>query len=157
MRTLKLMLPNFLLLLSLTFFATCLQAQNSGKDKYCGLATSFLDSLEKNTHINFRGLSISSPLIFLDPDNLFKNCQPQRWRGYDVAIVNNGTLIDSVKSKDPYFVLKGRCQYFLISKYHVKKEHNLYFHQPCSNEISTAKIRKKRGKLYISKIEDGVL
>ena len=157
MRKLNVTPPYFFFLLSLIFITTKLQAQNSRKDKYCGLVLSFLDSLEKKSHFEFERLSGASALILLDPDNLLNNCQPKRWHGFDVTIVNKGTLIDSVKTKDPHFVLRGRCQYFLISKYHVKKEHNLYVHLPCTNEISTAKIGKKSRKLYISKIEHGVL
>lgn len=154
MLTVNYLFRHFLLLLVTIIFSTDSFSQNSKKDISCSLVKVFLDSLDNTPH--FHQLPDDSSLIFLDPDNLIKKCIPERWHGYNITILKTGSIIDSMKHFEPYFVLKGRCQYILLSETHDKKDYYLHLHQPCSNEFSAAKIRRRKGHYYIASIEHGV-
>ena len=137
-------------------------SQSSKEDISCSLINPFLDSI--NINLDFHQLPKSTSLIFLDPCDLIKKCIPDHWHGYYIVVVKKGSIIDSLRHFEPYFVLNGRCQYLIISKNHgyalgekhYKKDFNLNLHQPCSNEFSEAKVRRRKGNYYITSIEGGV-
>jgi hypothetical protein len=152
----------FIFQLAAIALSTTLFGQNSNKDIKCNVVSEFLDSLDNTS--NFHYLPKDTTLIFLDPNDLIKESLPDRWHTYRISIVKQGSIIDSLRRFDPHFVLKGRCQYFilalnhnhLLSQKHDKRGFNLNLYQPCSNEFSEAEIKSQKGKYYIATIRFGV-
>ena len=131
-----------------------LYCQSSKNDISCTLIRNFLDTI-KPSHFS-RYLPKDTSLILLDPDNLMKKCSLQHWYGYRLSIVYKGALIDSIKIYNRHYVLKGRCQYLVLSKGLEEDSYYLNLHQPCSNVFSVATIKRRNYKCYIAKIEYGV-
>jgi hypothetical protein len=144
-------------LIAIVVCSSNLFGQNSSQKDKCRLIESFFDSLSKRSDFVLKDFHSDSLLIILDPYNLLEGCPTRQWLGHPLSIANKGPLVDSVQVQDPHFVIKRRCNYFILSKNKSKSLHTLYMLQPCSNEIGTAEVRKRKGHLYILKIQYGVL
>jgi hypothetical protein len=135
--------------------STHVYCQSSKNEIDCGLVNAFLDSLEHDRW--FHKLPTDSSLIFLDPDDLIKDCALKNWRGSRITVVKVGPIIDSIRHRNPHYVLNGQCEYFVFAQSHDKKEFYISLLQPCSNEDSAAEIKRRKGHYYIARIRDGVL
>lgn len=153
-KPLKYLLLLFMLLLATMMLPTQLYCQSSKKDINCNLVKAFLDSMDNDNR--FHALPKDTALIFLDPNDLMKDCISHDWNGYHITIVKQGPIIDSVRYCNPHFVSNGRCQYLLLFPSLDGKDLLLFLHHLCSNEVSSAKIKRRKGQYYIAAINYGV-
>jgi len=127
-----------------------------GFNNKCEALNSFINS--KNV-LNWFGKSTNSPdstLYFLDPDNKFSNCSINLWQGCHAIVINSGPLIDSLKKYDFNFLIKKRFNYYQLREYNDGKDIMLLFHRGIDNVSSSVKLKIRKGKYYLTKVESGV-
>jgi hypothetical protein len=81
----------------------------------------------------------------------------KEWRGYKIEVLKKGFLVDSLKSYDAHYLLKNRCNYYvLMYRKDGRKSTIVALRHGCTNIVSSARISQKKKQLYINKIESSV-
>jgi hypothetical protein len=108
---------------------------------------------------NFKHLSNQqdSLIVLVDLKNIINGYPINTWRGYKVTVLKNGSLVDSLKLFDAHYLLKNRCDYYvLMSRMENKNVTAITLRHPCTNVVSNIKITEKNHLFYLGKIENAV-
>ncbi|HET7118653.1 MAG TPA: hypothetical protein VFI29_19310 [Hanamia sp.] len=131
-------------------------AQKTEAKNMCNALEIFLNSKEVCYH--FRKCNLDdSLLIILDLNNISEGCTIDHWRGLRAVILRKGPLVDSLQKFDAYFLLKNRCNYFvLMSEKEKKSVNSVYIRQGCSSLASGVKITMINRTFYLGKIKNDI-
>lgn len=150
---------NRLILTTLLVFLMCttLVAQKVETNSMGKVLAEFIDS--KKVIDNFKHWSHQqdSLIVFVDLNNVANGYPINKWRGFKVAVLKNGSLVDSLKLFDAHYLLKKRCNYYvLMSRKESKNITVITLRHACTNVVSNVKITEKNRLFYLGKIENGV-
>jgi len=117
----------------------------------------FMNSNEVLNHFRQVNSEQYSSLVLVDLNDVLKGHSSIKWRGFNVTVLHNGLLFDSLKTLDAHYLLKGRCNYYVLMSRKKEKETTVIaLRHACTNEVSSVKIIERNRMLYLGKIENGV-
>ena len=105
----------FILTIFFIFFICIASVAQKVKTKSMDEAlTEFINS--KKVINNFRHWSHQqdSLIVFVDLNNIAAGNSINTWNGLKATILKNGLLVDSLKLLDAHYLLKGRCNYYIL-------------------------------------------
>ena len=148
-----------LTLSTLLVFLTCItsMAQKVKSNNMSKGLAEFIDS--KKVIDNFKHWSHQkdSLIVFVDLNNVVNGYSINSWRGFKVTVLKNGSLVDSLKLFDAHYLLKDRCNYYvLMSRKESKNITAITLRHACTNMVSNVKITERNNLFYLGKIENGV-
>lgn len=119
--------------------------------------TEFMHSKKVINHFTNQSHQQDSLLVLIDLKNVFKGDTLNTWKGYKITILKDGPLVDSLKLFDANYLLKGRCNYYvLMSRKEGKETTVIALRHACTNEVSSVKITERNRMFYLGKIENSV-
>lgn len=98
-----------------------------------------------------------SLIVLVDLKGLMGSDTLSQWQGIKLTMLQEGSLVDSLKLLDAHYLLKNRCNYYvLMSREENRKTTIATLRHPCTNVVSTVKITEKNRRFYLGKIENAV-
>ena len=148
-----------LIVLTLLIFLMCItsMAQKVKANSVGKVIAEFIDS--KKVIDNFKHWSYQkdSLIVFVDLSNVTNDYPINKWGGFKVTVLKNGSLVDSLKLFDAHYLLKDRCNYYVLMSR--KESRNITFitlRHVCTNVVSSVRITERNRLFYLGKIENAV-
>lgn len=117
----------------------------------------FMNSTKVIDNFNRNSQKGDSSIILIDLKNVIDDYPIEAWRGFKVTICNSGLLVDSLKLRDAHYLLKNRCNYYvLMSRKESKNVTAITLRHACTNVVSNTKVIEKNRLFYLGKIENAV-
>lgn len=117
----------------------------------------FINSKKVIDNFKYLNDQQDSSIVFVDLKNVANDYSFNIWRGFKVTVLKSGSLIDSLKLFDAHYLLKNRCNYFvLMSRKERKNITAITLRHACTNVVSNITITEKKGLFYLGKIENAV-
>ena len=139
-----------------TFYLNSKSQVSKGYSK-CEAMHRFLNSPIVDSNFNNSYLKKVDSFILIDLDSSLTKCPILHWRNKPVSIVTSGTLFDSVKRFNFYYVVNGRNN---IYRFATSDNDGLdgHFFIQCgrNNVLSTGYFGIKKGRYFTNRIENGV-
>ena len=142
----------FTLLICAVSFAQKTKFNSMGK-----ALTEFINSAKVINNFKDGNHQQDSLLILIDLNNVTNGYPITTWKGFNVSVLKDGPLVDSLKLFDAHYLLKGRWNhYVLMSRKESKTVTVIALRHACTNVVSNVKITEKNRQFYLGKIENAV-
>lgn len=142
-----------LLLLQIVAFSVDCKSQSADCESLAALLSS------EDVIIHFRLSEMNDPVLFLlDKGMDFPECRMESWGNKRLVLLHDSTMTAALEKTQPYFLLKERCNYFIIMEYWRKKRtSHINILRPYSGLTYTAEIKKRKGRFVIFDAKKGVI
>jgi hypothetical protein len=98
-----------------------------------------------------------SSRVLIDLENLLNGDTINIWKGYKISILKDGSLVDSLKLFDAHYLLKNRCNYYVLMARKEEEETTVIaLRHACTNKVSSTKITERNRMFYLGKIRNSV-
>lgn len=139
------------------FYCTTLTAQKTKFNSKQKALSQFINSPTVTNNFKKWNHKQDSLIVFVDLKSIMNSDTLNKWQGVKTTVLKEGSLVDSLKLFDAHYLLKNRCNYYvLMSREESKKITIVTLRHPCTNVVSNVKITEKNKQFYLSKIENAV-
>lgn len=148
-----------LILINIFVFFLC-YASMSQRVKMNSMGKAVVEFINSKKVIdNFKDLcnQQDSLIVIVDLKNVINEYPINTWRGFNVTVLKTGSLVDSLKLFDAHYLLKNRCNYYvLMSRKESKNITAVTLRHACTNVVSNIKITERNHLFFLGKIENAV-
>jgi len=146
-----------LTILFVLFSCTTLTAQKTKSNSKERALSQFINSPTVTNNFKKWDHGQDSLIVFIDLNSIMNSDTLNKWQGVKVTVLKEGSLVDSLILFDARYLLKSRCNYYvLMSRVESKKITIVTLRHPCTNVVSNVKITEKNKQFYLGKIENAV-